>query len=57
MKSYVGQTKWMYFLIEEDDLFGKCNTFWGKVRADVKKEFDNEPVYNNFLKQNQNGIS
>ena len=47
----------MYFLIEEDDLFGKCNTFWGKVRADVKKEFDNEPVYNNFLKKNQNGIS
>ena len=51
VKSYVGQTKWMYFLIEEDDLFGKCNTFWGKVRADVKKEFDNEPVYNNFFKK------
>ena len=27
------------------------NTIWDKVRADIKKEFDNEPVYNkNILK-------
>ena len=27
------------------------NTIWGKVGADVKKEFDSEPVYNkNILK-------
>ena len=24
-KSYDGQTKWMYFLIEDDDLLGKYN--------------------------------
>ena len=35
VKSYDGQTKWMYFLIEDDD-------FWDKVSADVKKE----PIYN-----------
>ena len=37
----------MYFLIEDIDY----NTIWDKVRADIKKEFDSEPVYNkNFLK-------
>ena len=44
VKSYDGQTKWMYFLIEDDDLLEK-------VSADIKKEFDSLPVYNkNFLK-------
>ena len=28
VKSYDGQTKWMYFLIEDDDLLEKYNTFW-----------------------------
>ena len=44
-KSYDGQTKWMYFLIE-DDLLGKYNTIWDKVSTDIKKEFDSKPVYN-----------
>ena len=35
----------MYFLIEDDSLLGKYNTIWDKVSADVKKEFDSEPVY------------
>ena len=51
MKSYDGQPKWMYFLIEDDDLLEKYNTIWGKVSADIIKEFDSEPVYNkNYLK-------
>ena len=45
-KSYHGQTKWMYVLIEDDDLLEKYNTIWDKVSAYIKKEFDNEPVYN-----------
>ena len=50
-KSYDRQTKWMYFLIEEDDLLEKYNTIWDKVSADTKKERDSEPVYNKeFLK-------
>ena len=50
-KSYDGQTKWMYFLIEDNDLLEKYNTIWDKVSADIKKEFDSEPVYNkNYLK-------
>ena len=51
LKIYDGQTKWMYFLIEEDDLLKKYNTIWNKVSADIKKEFDSEPVYNkNYFK-------
>ena len=37
VKSYDRQTKWMYFLIEDDDLLEKHNTIWHKVSADVKK--------------------
>ena len=36
----------MYFLIEDDDLLEKYNAIWDKVSADIKKEFDDEPVYN-----------
>ena len=51
VKSYDEQTKWMYFLIQDDDLLEKYNTIWDKVSADIKKEFDSEPVYNTeFLK-------
>ena len=37
IKSYDGQTKWMYFLIEDDDLLEKYNNIWDKVSADIKK--------------------
>ena len=51
VKSYDGQTKWIYFLVKDDDLFGKYNTIWDKVSADIKKEFYSKFVYNNeFLK-------
>ena len=30
--SYNGQTKWMYLLIEDDDLLRKYNTNWDKVQ-------------------------
>ena len=32
------------FLIEDDDLLEKYNTIGNKVSADIKKEFDGEPV-------------
>ena len=51
LKSYDGKTKWMYFLIEDDDLLEKYNTIWNKVSTDIKEEFDSEPVYNkSYLK-------
>ena len=41
----------MYSLIEDDDLLEKFNTILDKVSADIKKEFDSEPIYNkNSLK-------
>ena len=51
VKSCDGQTKWMFFLIEDDDLLEKHNTIQDKVSADIKKEFDSDLVYNkNYLK-------
>ena len=49
VKSYDDQTKWMYFLIGDDDLFEKQSTVWDKVSADIKKAFDNKPMCNNFV--------
>ena len=37
VKRYDGQTKWMYFLIQNDDLLEKCSTICDKVSADIKK--------------------
>ena len=41
---------WMYFLIGDDDLLEKYNTIWDKVTADIKKDFDSESAYSNYLK-------
>ena len=46
VKGYGGQSKWMFFLIEDDALLKKYSTIWDKVSADIEKEFDSEPVYN-----------
>ena len=32
-----GQTKWIYFLIEDDGLLEKYDAIWDKVSADTKK--------------------
>ena len=42
VKRYDGQTRWIYFSTEDDDLLEKYNTVWDKVSADIKKEFDSE---------------
>ena len=39
IKRYDGQTKWMQFFIENDDLLKKYNTILDKVSADIKKSF------------------
>ena len=38
VKSYDEQTKWIYFLIEDDDLLENYNTIWDQVSADIKKK-------------------
>ena len=51
VKRFDGQTKLMYFLIEDCDLLELYNIICDKVSTDIKKEFDSEPVDNkNFLK-------
>ena len=51
VKRHDGQIKCMYSMIEDDDLLEKYNTIWDKVSADIKKEFNCKPVYNEmFLK-------
>ena len=37
VKSYDGQTKWMCFLVKDDDLLEKYNTICDKVSADIEK--------------------
>ena len=36
VKSYDRQTKWIYFLIEDDHSLKKYNTIWDKVNTDIK---------------------
>ena len=51
VKVYDGQTKFMYFLIEDDDLLENYNAIWNKFNGYIKKELDIKPVYNKiFLK-------
>ena len=40
------ETKYMSFLIKDDELSKKHNGIWEKVKNNIKKEFDSEPVYN-----------
>ena len=44
VKRFDGQTKWMYFLIEDGDLLKKYNTFWDKVSAGIKKSWIQKPL-------------
>ena len=57
IKSYDEQTKWTYFLIADDRLLEKYNAIWDKVGADIKKEFDSEPLYNKIFIENQKKVS
>ena len=37
VKCYDGQAKWMYFLIQDNNLLEKYNNIWDKVSSDIKK--------------------
>ena len=34
LKSYDGKTKWMHFVVEDNDLLEKYDTIWDKVSVD-----------------------
>ena len=45
------ETKYMSFLIKDDELLEKYSKIWDKVSNSMKKGFDSEPKYNNkYLK-------
>ena len=39
------ETKYISFLIKDDELLEKFNGIWEKVKDSLKKEFNSEPVY------------
>ena len=50
VKSYDGKTKQICFLIDDDkNLQEMFDTIWDKVRTNIKKEFDSEPIYNKMF--------
>ena len=45
------ETKYMSFLIKNDELLKKCNKILNKVKNTIDKEFDRDPIYNDkYLK-------
>ena len=45
------ETKYISFLIKDNELLEKYNEIWEKVKSSIKKKFDSEPVYNDkYLK-------
>ena len=55
VKSYDGQTKWMYFLIEDCDLVKKYNTNQDKFSTDIKKKLiARQSTIKNFQNPKQN---
>ena len=40
------KTKYMSFLIKDDELLEKDNEIWEKVKNGIKEEFDSKPLYN-----------
>ena len=40
------ETKYLIFLIKNNELLEKYNKFWEIVKNSIKKEFYSEPIYN-----------
>ena len=49
LNSQDGQTKLMYFFIEDYDLIEKYYITWDKASADIKKKFDSKNVHDKFF--------
>ena len=46
------ETKFMFFLIKDDELLEKYNEIWEKNKESLKKDFDSEPVCNGKINTN-----
>ena len=54
VKRYDEQTKWMYFVIEDDGLIEKYNAIWDKVSANIKRNLiASLSALKNFENQNK----
>ena len=52
------ETKFMSFLIKDDELLKNYNKIWKKVKNTNNKEFDSDPVYNEkYLKAKINSCN
>ena len=49
LNSQDGQTKLMYFFIEDYVLIEKYYITWDKASADIKKKFDSKNVHDKFF--------
>ena len=45
-RRHFDEAKYIYFLIKDDELSKKYNEIWEKVKNNLKKEFNCEPVCN-----------
>ena len=43
VKSRNGETNWMYFLIENDDLLKKYNNIWNNIKNSIKENLIANP--------------
>ena len=51
------ETKYMSFLMKDDELLEKYNEIWEKVKNSIKRKVDCEPVYNEiYLKGKKKNI-
>ena len=48
-KGYGGEAKWMYFLIEYDELLKEHNNVWNKVKDSIKKSLIAKPIRNKHI--------
>ena len=51
-----GETKWVSFFIEDDELLGTYINIWNKSSSSIKKELDCKPIYNKKKSENQNKV-
>ena len=54
MSAYIrdfDENKHMSFLMQDDKLLEKYNQIWEKVKHNIKKEFDSEPLYDEKISE------
>ena len=45
-KYFDENNKWMNLIVKDEEILEKYNKRWSKIKSFFKREFGNEPVYN-----------